>query len=359
MIAFLAMLVILITSLPLLRRRSYNTFYYCHVILSALVFILLSWHASTDFYFLLPGLLLWIGDWAWRLLRGMGGLRKTVTGKLENAGEGWYRISLPVSARLASTNDDIESATSEERMPAHPLQSYFLVFPAISKVQNHAFTAATIGGTNSGPTFLFQRSAGKKQKKLDKEWTWKLGAFVNDLATAAKDFKVRVEGPYMPSVPAMFNVSRIVCIVGGTGLTGAYSIAQWWLKSRAHIDGTSLSLVWTIRHRSKAALKEWQELETQVAGNSRVRVILQVTSEQGRLNVNEVLRGNLATSFDGKEKTDQSAASTETAWVYLSGPEGLLQAGESACVEVQRQIRKGNQDFGVQRLDYYSAKWEV
>lgn len=60
-VRILLMIAIVITSLPALRRKSYNVFYYVHVICSFWVFVVLSVHASTDFYFLLPGLVLWIG----------------------------------------------------------------------------------------------------------------------------------------------------------------------------------------------------------------------------------------------------------------------------------------------------------
>ena len=357
MIAFIAMLVIVVTALPVLRRRSYNVFYYLHVVLSAFIFILLSFHASTDFYFLLPGLLLWIGDWVWRLFRGMGGLRKRVSGRIENAGDGWYRISLPVSAKLDNANDDVESAISEKRMPSHPLQSYFLVFPAVSKIQNHAFTAAKVGDLSSGPTFLFQRASGKKQAKLDKEWTWKLGSQVNDASDATNDLEVRVEGPYIPSVPSVFTASDIACVVGGTGLTGAYSIALWWLKTRASIEGQRITLVWTIRHRGTANIREWQELQRTVEAHPRFRLILQVTSEEGRLDTDHILRESLAV-VDAEKESTAATGPVRSIWVYLSGPEGLLQAGESACLRVQKEIR-GGKLTGVASFDFYSAKWEV
>jgi ferric-chelate reductase len=48
----LLMLVVLVTALPALRRRSYNTFYYTHIISSVVIFVGTCIHASTNFYFL-------------------------------------------------------------------------------------------------------------------------------------------------------------------------------------------------------------------------------------------------------------------------------------------------------------------
>lgn len=67
MLGFLLMIAIIITSLPTLRRTSYNSFYYVHLVCSFWAFVALSIHTSTVFYFLLPELVLWIVDWGWRL----------------------------------------------------------------------------------------------------------------------------------------------------------------------------------------------------------------------------------------------------------------------------------------------------
>lgn len=154
----IAMVVIIVTALPVFRRRAYNAFYYAHIICSTLIFSSASIHASTDFYFLLPGLLLWVLDWGWRIFRGETGLQKKVEGKLEDAGYGWYRITLPVSAKLLPGNESAEGSVETVKEPNHPLQSYYLNIPSISKLQNHAFTAAKIGSSSSGPVFLFQRA---------------------------------------------------------------------------------------------------------------------------------------------------------------------------------------------------------
>jgi len=149
MFGFLLSIEIILTSLPLVRRRSYNTFSYTHIICSVLIFIATFVHANTDFYFLLPGHLLWIIDMWWRAFRGDSGMWKSVTGKLENVGSGWYRIILPVAANSALG----EGALAAEKLPS-TVQSYNLNIPQISELQNHAFTAAKTGVAQRGPVFL-------------------------------------------------------------------------------------------------------------------------------------------------------------------------------------------------------------
>ena len=154
----------------------YNMFYYTHIICSILFFFFTAVHASTDFYFLLPGLVLWIVDW---IVRVRWITKNGVEGKLEDAGNGWYRITLPVLSKAVVGKEKKE----RER---EPLQAYYLNFPAVSKLQCHAFTASSVGTDTQGPKFLFRKSEGKKQKKLDKEWTWKLGELVRSSANESE-----------------------------------------------------------------------------------------------------------------------------------------------------------------------------
>lgn len=356
MVGFLLMITIIITSLPSLRRKTYNTFYNVHVICSFWAFVALSIHASTDFYFLLPGLVLWIVDWGWRLFRGTsGGLGKKVLATLENAGEGWYRISLPASAK----GIDESGAAEKETVITHPVQSYNLVFPEISKVQNHAFTAAKVGTLTEGPTLLLQRAQGKASKKLEKEWTWKLGALVPEVG-GRRELEVRVEGPYYPSDVGFAVASNVICIVGGTGLTGAYSLALWWLRHRSQEAGAQFQLVWTVRYHDTTNIREWRELEDMTASTPQVSLQVHVSSESRRIDTERYLRAMLMTGSGSSIVPEMR----RKAWVYVSGPEGLLSSTEVACLAVRRNIRdarkqKNSQTWPVTDLDWYSAKWEV
>lgn len=82
----LLMLVMFFTSLPVVRRTNFNVFYFTHLLgIVALVMICL--HASTMFYCALPGLLMWILDWAMRLYE----LRQKLDCDLRPLGNDWFR----------------------------------------------------------------------------------------------------------------------------------------------------------------------------------------------------------------------------------------------------------------------------
>ena len=187
-ISFILILVVLITSLPAIRRRSYNAFYFIHVIFAVAILILTCLHASTNFYFLLPGIFLWVGDWIWR---SFNSLRKTQDVALENAGGGWYRVRLPVQ-------HPVSVATVEKGLPSgsmasydNPLETHHINIPSISKLQVHPFTAAVTTSVGQGPILLFRQAAErKKAKDSDKEWTRMLGAVID--ASDSKSLNVKV-----------------------------------------------------------------------------------------------------------------------------------------------------------------------
>ena len=172
-IASIIFIAIIITSLPKARRFSYNTFYYTHM-LSIIFFILVSIHASTDFYMLLPGLLLWTVDWILRL-RGLGVL---VNARLQKESSNWYRLAV---------STDYLPSNVQERLRDQapwPLKHFYLNVPEISKWQNHPFTTASAmlntGGRPHEIVWLFRVSnLGKKEKKQVKEWTVKLAALLD------------------------------------------------------------------------------------------------------------------------------------------------------------------------------------
>lgn len=79
------MLLIFVTTLPSIRNRHFNVFYFTHF-LSIVALVVICLHASTMFYCTSPGLMMWLLDWAMRLYE----LRASLAGKIEGLGRGWY-----------------------------------------------------------------------------------------------------------------------------------------------------------------------------------------------------------------------------------------------------------------------------
>lgn len=332
--------------------------YYFHCFCGASIFIGASIHASTDFYLIFPGLCLYVIDWTMRMFSGeVGGTHNKVEAVVENAGADWYRVS------FSSWNKKIERNTSNlfeksDNNLAYPLKYYYLNIPAISKMQNHAFTAAVPSSSASGPVFLFQRSQGKKQKELDKEWTWKLGSLVPN-QNDRTEVQLRLEGPYPPRNTKFETASHIVCVVGGTGMTGAYSLAIWWSETRASMGDSRFTFVWTIRDRKSSMIQEWQSLSEVAARTPRLELVTHVSSEQGRLDPAIHIRRALSRETQGasaveKDKVDAPAS----VWVYSAGPDGFVRAVKGACIAARIDVRR-NAQTKLKDFDWYIAKWEV
>jgi hypothetical protein len=111
-----------------LRKKHYNFFYYTHVICGNVIFIASCIHASTNFYLLLSGLLLWIGDWIRRLFFGeTNGLSTKTLATIENLGGNWIRISLPATRSS-------KGLLEKPLMTCEPALYYYPNVPSISKV---------------------------------------------------------------------------------------------------------------------------------------------------------------------------------------------------------------------------------
>ncbi|RKL48193.1 hypothetical protein BFJ70_g2549 [Fusarium oxysporum] len=323
--AFLPILAVLVTSLPYIRRQHYNLFYYTHVICGIIIFVASCIHASTDFYLLLPGLLLWIGDWSRRVFFGeTNGLGTKIVATLENIGGSWIRISLPVKSSAHKT--------TEKPVPTcKPLLYYYLNAPAVSRFQSHAFTAAVSASTSHGPIFLLQRVSGKPQKRLDKEWTWKLGALVPNVQDS-RDLEIRLEGPYRINDTGYINASHILCVVGGTGVTGALSLARWWLDAGS-VNGR-FTLIWTLRTRESLEMKEWTDLTDIATNNSSLEIRSHISSENGRLDTALILRETF------RVDNVMAANARGDGWVYSAGPDALIKATERSCIGVRKDLMR-------------------
>ncbi|KAH7144769.1 hypothetical protein DER46DRAFT_630229 [Fusarium sp. MPI-SDFR-AT-0072] len=323
--AFLPILAVLVTSLPYIRRQHYNLFYYTHIICGLIIFVASCIHASTDFYLLLPGLLLWIGDWLRRVFFGeTKGLSTKAVATLENIGGSWIRISLPVKSSA-------QQMTEKPVPTCEPLLYYYLNAPAVSRFQIHAFTAAASASASHGPRFLLQRVSGKPQKRLDKEWTWKLGALVPNVQDS-RDLEIRLEGPYRINDASYINASHILCVVGGTGVTGALSLARWWLDAGS-VNGR-FTLIWTLRTREPLEIKEWTDLTDMATTNSSLEIRSHISSENGRLDTALILREAF------KVHNAMAADASGDGWVYSAGPNALIKATERSCIEVRKDLMR-------------------
>lgn len=244
-----------------------------------------------------------------------------------------------------------------------PLNTFHLYVPTISKLQGYAFTAIDGGDTNKGPTFLFRRSPARKTPaKADKEWTWQLAA-LSKTQESIVGLKVeclcyiqyrgtnspqcRIEEPYSPPVSDLLAADHVLLLVGGSGVTGAIAIARWFILNfgGAALQSKSLELIWTVRDQNMARLAEVDEIQALARSMSNLQVSTHVSSKTGRLSPHKEVE-----RFMSARQTQKGRH-----WVYASGPAGLLEDAETACIRQRQLLGVDQSGEGKRGISWYIA----
>ncbi|MCJ1371147.1 hypothetical protein MMC20_002362, partial [Loxospora ochrophaea] len=342
-----------------------------------------------------PGLAMWVLDWGMRFYE----LRQRLDATLSSLGSGWYCLSLGLPRRR------LDGCACSS-----PLAHFYIHHSKSSTRELHPFTTITHLASQNLVTskasekipirFLFRKSTQStqlsdefarkdgfakivglfgKERKSHSEWTDKLASLADTpdqlspegriidrkvqtslnpassvelgptdpLRTA--DIPVRLEGPYFtPVSPSEYNT--VVCLVAGTGISGAIAIAGAFAESKmskfrcehrgiAHRracssrDSSSRKwkrciIVWSVRDEHYIDLPFFQELKS-----SGLEVQTHLTGEgRSRLDMVETLQSI--------HKDDSGSL-----WVYLSGPNRFIEAGEKAC-------------RALAGVDWFAARWD-
>jgi len=170
-----------------IRRRFYFWFYVLHIIMICLVLFGVYRHAKRFS-------LLCCSFWAVDLtLRGIFSLYCMLKGTV-------FKLR-------TSKHGNIIELTSKNPIISHlPGQFFFLTVPAVSVIEPHPFTAASLSGENLK---FYLRGLGDWTKKLAK------------LAETQQEVSVIVNGPFgIPTVDIEdINIKHVVLIAGGIGVT--------------------------------------------------------------------------------------------------------------------------------------------
>eukprot|EP00927_Polykrikos_kofoidii_P012936 TRINITY_DN15630_c0_g1_i1.p1 TRINITY_DN15630_c0_g1~~TRINITY_DN15630_c0_g1_i1.p1 ORF type:complete len:794 (-),score=68.17 TRINITY_DN15630_c0_g1_i1:156-2477(-) len=194
-----------IFTLPPIRRRFFELFYYSHIFAAYATIPAVMWHAAAGWEYLLPGLTVWLFDQIAAVVRT--GARVTVSD--------------------VHVFGDVTAIRFQKKMTVQPGQYVYVNIPQVALLEWHPFTVS------SGQQLEFTlhiKSMGQKT------WSQRL----NDLGVRGDGFAMGVDGPY--GTPIDFaDYSRIVFVVGGIGVTPSLSIASA-LKGRVHTH-----LLWVLR----------------------------------------------------------------------------------------------------------------
>lgn len=150
---------------------------------------------------------------------------------------------------------------------------------------------------------------------------------------------LRLEGPYFsPADPHRYDT--VICLVAGTGISGAIAIASAFnhLNPRSGLEPLTSSVS---RHRWRRCIVFW----TLKANDDIVLPFLEPMASG--LVVRKFLTGDGRKRVDLGEEVKGCVSARERTWCYISGPAGYLEAGKEAC----KRAGKG--------VEVYAAKWDI
>ena len=232
--------------------------------------------------------------------------------------------------------------------------------------------------------FLFRKSethrsnvpqtSHPREERSSKQWTNKLASLVDEAPLdnestieKADDLEeqirsrpssmyqtsLRLEGPYFtPANPAMYHT--VICLVAGTGISGAIAIsAAFSAQSSSEQSDTTagpntVSPNRSLDHQvSSNTKKVWRRCIVVWSVRESDYTKLPFFNEQTPgLEVRPHLTGKGRDRLDARQTISELCSSepaTGRTWVYISGPNPFIEAGEKACRALN--------------VSYYGARW--
>ncbi|KXS15407.1 hypothetical protein M427DRAFT_70024 [Gonapodya prolifera JEL478] len=210
-------------SLPLIRRRNFELFYYAHFL--AFPAMLFAWlHASSDFYYCIPGLVLYTYD---LVLRWTATTRKVEVVGVRKEPEGFVRVDFAWPKGL-------------EQVEGGGGWALFAI-PQVSRHQWHPYSFAH-APTSPTATILF-----RPKPYSPKSWEHLVSSYLSSPSPsfpfALPQLSLRLDGPFGGYVNPR-GYERVLLIAAGTGLAPAIGVGRTAVAAKGVSD---VVLVWGVR----------------------------------------------------------------------------------------------------------------
>lgn len=202
-IAFVTALVIWITSLPQVRRRRFEIFYYTHHLYMVFLVFFLFHTGDRHFYMVFPGVFLFGLDKLLRMIQ-----------------------SRPITCILSAKV--FPGKAVELILPKDPMLKYtptsiiFMKIPIISKFQWHPFSITSSSRIDDSTMSVIIQCEGWWTNSLYN----KICAQLDSDANKKQCIPVAIEGPYGPVSPNFLRHDSMLLIAGGIGITPFLSMLQ-------------------------------------------------------------------------------------------------------------------------------------
>ncbi|KAJ9539629.1 hypothetical protein OSB04_026135 [Centaurea solstitialis] len=203
-IAFILALVMWVTSIPRIRRKMFELFFYAHQTYILYLFFYIIHVGVAYFCLILPGIFLFLIDRYLRFLQSRTNVRL-------------------IAARLLPC-DTLELNFSKiAGLDYNPTSILFVNVPSISKLQWHPFTVTSNANTEPDTLSILIKCQGSWSRKLYQHLS----------ASPIDRLQVSVEGPYGPTSSHFLRYDNLVLISGGSGITPFISIIRELTFQRA------------------------------------------------------------------------------------------------------------------------------
>ncbi|CAA7043330.1 unnamed protein product [Microthlaspi erraticum] len=188
-----------ITSLPQIRRKKFEVFYYTHHLYILFLVSFLFHAGDRHFYWILPGVFLFGLDKTLRIVQSRSESRL-------------------LSARLLSCKAIELVLPKDPWLHYTPSSFVFVNIPMISQFQWHPFSITSSSSVDKHTLSIMMKCEGK--------WTNSVYNKVEEAAKKIENMTIRVEGPYGPTSDDFIRYDTLFLVAGGIGITPFLSILQ-------------------------------------------------------------------------------------------------------------------------------------
>ncbi|KAH7285666.1 hypothetical protein KP509_33G040000 [Ceratopteris richardii] len=206
LVAWIAGLVVSLTSLPFFRRRWYEFFFAVHhlYVVYALFWL---YHAVWNYHFFVIPILLFFVDRCLRFLQSRTLVDVVSATVLE---------SNAIELRLARNSND--------GMMRHALSTWCIQLPSISRIQWHFFSSSSTNHKDEKEVIIIIKPLGSWTRRLHK-----VLADNDNNHSSSKcpfSFKARVEGAYNDESDFYLRYDSLILVAGGIGITPFLAILK-------------------------------------------------------------------------------------------------------------------------------------
>ncbi|KAJ3323137.1 hypothetical protein HDV06_002149 [Boothiomyces sp. JEL0866] len=221
--ALLALILLRLTSLPIIRRKMYSIFMAAHFILLPAFVLFAALHTITPFYWSVPMLGIYCLDLLYRCFNYYAN-QKDAIGTIEAGGV--VRIDVLNVGKICK-----------------PGQFFSIQVPKISRTFSHPFSISRI--ENGNISFMIKATSSNG-------WTT---ALLNSIHEKNQPLKLALDGPFCSPPFSKMEFDTLICIVAGSGAATAFPLLRKMSKK-----GKNCYFFWSVRGNDMLDLTFFREI---------------------------------------------------------------------------------------------------